>query len=55
VCQREDDGVVADDLLRKREREAEHGNTPIAAVFPLRSRLGKLADHGEHRIDLVLS
>jgi hypothetical protein len=54
VCEREDDDLVADDLVRQRERESiEHCDAPIPSMLPLRSRLRKSADHREHRIDLV--
>jgi hypothetical protein len=42
VRQRDDDDVVADDLVWQREWKAvEHRNAPITPVFSLRSRLGK--------------
>jgi hypothetical protein len=54
VRQRENDDVVADDLIREREREAiEQDDAPIVSMFPLRSRQGEPADQRDRGIDLV--
>ena len=40
VCEREDDDLVADDLIRQCERESiEHCDAPILSMLRLRSRL----------------
>ncbi|MEP6866144.1 MAG: hypothetical protein ABJE66_36325 [Deltaproteobacteria bacterium] len=52
--EREDDNLVADDLIGQREREPrEHSDTSVSVVLPLRRSVRQFCNHLEHSVDLI--